>query len=214
MNPIRHVLVSAHIFLPVALSVGCRSAANGATPEDCAPVSSELPAESSGEGIGGEYQLRLVATSGAKVGSAVDGTLRLQPQAGELRYRSLAGADSSVVHPLYGTAELDLRAVDAVQVGSISSGDPAAPGVLVIERHERAGQTPRAEITLRLGSEANRRDRQRVDGGYTALRVRQLKPRGFTGTWASGVLRERSAGYFCAVRKDGDDGMDREGESR
>ena len=175
--------------------------ASGAAPEDCAPVTSELPAESSAEGIDGEYQLRLVATSGAKAGSTVDGTLRLQPQTGELRYRSRPGADSSVIHTMYGAAELELAAVDAVQVGSISSTDPMAPGVLVIEQHARAGQPPRADITLRLGSEANRRDRQRVDGGYTALRVQELGPSGFSGTWASGVLRERSAGYFCAVRK-------------
>jgi hypothetical protein len=165
-----------------------------------------LASESSGDEIAGEYQLRLVATSGAKVGSTVDGTLSLQPQTGRLRYRPRPGADSSLVHPLYGSAEVDLDAVDAVQVGSISASDPAAPGVLVIERHERAGQAPRAEITLRLGSEANRQDRQRVDGGYTALKVRQVSPTGFSGSWRSGVLRERSAGYFCAVRKDGKDG--------
>jgi hypothetical protein len=179
-------------------------------PQDCAPVTSELPAETSAEGIDGEYQLRLVATSGAKAGSRVDGALRLQPQTGELRYRSRSGADSSVVYAMYGAAELELAAVDAVQVGSISSTDPMAPGVLVIEQHARAGQPPRADITVRLGAEANRRDRQRVDGGYTALRVQELSPSGFSGTWASGVLRERSAGYFCAVRKaeDGKNGKD------
>jgi hypothetical protein len=186
--------------------MACRAAADGATPEACAPAMSALPAESSGQVIDGEYQLRLVATSGAKAGSAVDGILKLQPQTGELRYRPRVGADSSVIHPLYGAAELNLGAVDAVQVGSISSTDPAAPGVLVIEQHERPGQAPRADLTLRLGSEANRRDRQRVDGGYTALRVRQLNSSGFSGTWASGILRERSAGYFCAVRKDGKEG--------
>ena len=189
------------LVLSVATWVGCRAAANGATPEECAPITSQLPAESSAEGIAGEYQLRLVATSGAKAGSTVDGALRLRPQEGKLRYRSGPAADSSVIHPVYGAAELDLEAVDAVEVGSISSSDPTVPGVLVIERHERAGQTPRAEITIRLGSEANRRDRQRVDGGYTALRVRQVTSSGFAGSWASGVLRERSSGYFCAIRK-------------
>jgi hypothetical protein len=192
--------------LPLATWMGCRTAPSGAKPENCVPVTSALAAESSGEALAGEYQLWLVATSGTKVGSIVDGTLRLQPQTGELRYRSRRGADSSVVHPLYGAAELGLGAVDAVEVGSIRSNDPSAPGVLVIERHERAGQTPRAEITLRLGSEANRRDRQRVDGGYTVLRVQELRPSGFSGAWASGVLRERSTGYFCAVRKGGNDG--------
>ena len=157
------------------------------------------------EGVSGEYRLRLVATSGAKAGSSVDGTLKLQPQVGALRYRlRMAGSlDSSVVHPLYGTAELNLKAVDAVQVGTMASSDPEAPGVLVIQRHERASKNPRAEITLRLGSEANRRDRQRIEGGYTALRVRQVTATEFAGTWASGIVRERSAGYFCAVREDG-----------
>jgi hypothetical protein len=138
----------------------------------------------------------------------VDGTLKLRPHVGDLRYRvRMAGSlDSSVVHPLYGTAELNLKAVDAVQVGTIASDDPAAPGVLVIQRHERAGQVPRSEITVRLGSEANRRDRHRIEGGYTALRVRQVTPERFAGTWASGVVRERSAGYFCAVRQDGKTG--------
>jgi hypothetical protein len=201
---VRWSAIGPGLGLPLITCIGCRAPADGAIPDKCAPVTTVLPAESAGEGIGGEYQLRLIATSGSKVGSTVDGTLRLQPQTGELRYRARPGADSSVVHPLYGAAELDLGAVDAVQVGSIASTDPSAPGVLVIEQHERAGQTPRAEITLRLGSEANRRDRQRVDGGYTALRVRELSPSGFSGTWASGVLRERSAGYFCAIRKDRD----------
>jgi hypothetical protein len=196
------------VALPLLGSVGCRSAVNGATPEKCAPVTEELSAESSMEASAGEYRLRLVATSGAKAGSSVVGTLKLRPQVGQLRYRMRTAGllDSSVVHPLYGTAELNLNAVDAVQVGAIASTDPAAPGVLVIQRHERAGQAPRAEITLRLGSEANRRDRQRIEGGYTALRVRQVTPTQFAGTWASGVLRERSAGYFCAVRKDGKGG--------
>jgi hypothetical protein len=196
--------------LPLLASLGCHSSANGATPEECAPITGELSAESSMEAISGDYRLRLVATSGAKAGSSVDGTLKLRPNVGELRYRArMAGSlDSSVVHPLYGTAELNLKAVDAVQVGTIASTDPAAPGVLVIQRHERTGQAPRAEITLRLGSEANRRDRHRIEGGYTALRVRQVTATEFAGTWASGVVRQRSAGYFCAVREDGNDGKD------
>jgi len=199
---VRWSVIRPGFVLPLLTWIGCR-ASGGVAPQDCAPVTSELSAETSAEKIGGEYQLRLVATSGVKAGSRVDGTLRLQPQTGELRYRSWPGSDSSVVHPMYGAAELELAAVDAIQVGSISSTDPMAPGVLVIEQHARAGQPPRADITLRLGSEANRRDRQRVDGGYMALRVRRVDSSGFAGSWASGVLRERSAGYFCAVRMGG-----------
>jgi hypothetical protein len=200
---------------PLIASTGCRSTANVATPEACVPVAGELPAESSMEAASGEYRLRLVATSGSKAGSSVDGTLKLQAHIGELRYRMRMGGslDSSVVHPLYGTAELNLEAVDAVQVGTIASSDPAAPGVLVIQRGDRTDEAPRAEITLRLGSEANRRNRQRIEGGYTALRVRQVTPTKISGTWASGVVREHSTGYFCAVRKDGKDGAEKDEES-
>lgn len=183
----------------------CRAQSGRASPQECAPVATELPATSTAEALAGEYQLRLVATSGRRSGSAVEGRLKLQSQLDSLRHRRRLGgaADSTVRHPLYGSTEVDLGAVDAVLVGSTSSLDPMQPGVLVMERHERAGQTPHAEIVMRLGSDANRRDRQRVDGGYTALRVRQLSATGFSGTWASGIQSERSAGYFCAVRKGG-----------
>ena len=149
--------------------------------------------------------MRLVATSGPKTGSAATGMLTLQPQTGALRYRVRPGGapDSSVVHPLYGSTDVDLAAVDAVLVGSTTSRDSTRPGVLVVERHARPGQPPLADIVLRLGSDANQRDRQRVDGGYTALRIRQLSPAGFSGTWASGIKSEQSGGYFCAERKDG-----------
>jgi hypothetical protein len=77
------------------------------------------------------------------------------------------------------------------------------PGVLVIEHHKVTGQAAAVEITIRLGSEANRQGLQhRVDGGYMALRVREASPKRLAGTWSSGVTMERAAGYFCAVRKD------------
>ena len=166
-------------------------------------MAAELPATSTAEALAGEYQLRLVATSGRMSGNTVEGRLKLEPQLDSLRYRVRlgGGADSAVRHPLYGSTEVDLAAVDAVLVGNTSSLDPFRPGVLVIERHARAGQAPRAEIVMRLGSEANRGDRQRVDGGYTALRVRRVSEEGFAGTWGSGVTGERAAGYFCATRR-------------
>ncbi|HJR15684.1 MAG TPA: hypothetical protein VJ808_02430 [Gemmatimonadales bacterium] len=169
-------------------------------------MTSELPDTSSIREFAGEYQLKLIATSGAKSGSVVEGTLKLVPQSPDLRYRTLPGAgvaDSSVVHPLYGAADIDLSRLDAVQVGSTTTLDPVQPGVLVLERHARPNRPRSTEIVLRLGSEANRRDRQRVDGGYMALRVLQLTPTGFSGNWSSGIMRERSAGHFCAVRAGG-----------
>ena len=120
----------------------CRAQSDPPAPQECAPPTSELSANSSADGISGEYQLRLVATSGTKAGATADGTLKLHPQSGNFRYRPRpSGAtDSSVVHPLYGSAELDLSAVDAVLVGSTTSVDPAMPGVLVIQRRGRPGR--------------------------------------------------------------------------
>ena len=189
----------------IALLVACRSAAGGASPQVCAPVADDRVAVSSSDNMAGEYHLRLVATSGAKTGSAVEGTLRLQPQSAALRYRARPGGapDSAVAHPFYGSVDLDLKAVDAVEVGATTSSDPMQPGALVIERRVTS-ETPAAlELTIRLGSEANRRDRQRFDGGYTALRVREASADRMAGSWASGVSSERSAGYFCAVRVGG-----------
>lgn len=196
--------------LSVGLLIGCSGAAGRATPEECAPVTARAPAAGTATPSAGEYQLRLVATSGAKTGASVEGTLSLQPQPDALLYRARLGGtvDTSVVHPLYGSADLDLGEVDAVSVGSIKSKDPMQPGVLVVERHA-PGDDPPTEIVIRLGSEANRRDRQRFDGGYTVLRVREVNDKGMAGTWASGITAERAAGYFCAVRKDEKDGRDR-----
>ena len=163
----------------------------------------ELPAASSATGLAGEYRLRFVATSGARKGATAEGSLRLEPQTGALRYRTRPGGaqDSTVLHPLYGATDVDLSLIDAVLVGSTTSLDPMQPGVLVMECHAAPGQPPRAEIVMRLGSDANRRDRQRFDGGYTALRVRQVGAGQLAGSWSSGVTAERAAGYFCATRR-------------
>jgi hypothetical protein len=172
---------------------------------ECAPSTTvQLSESSTAAGLAGEYRLRLVATSGAKAGATSEGTLTLKPQPGDLRYRTRRGGavDTTVIHPLYGSADLSLTAVDAVEVGSTRSMDPLQPGALAIEHRASSSK----QITIRLGSEANRRDRQRVDGGYTALRLQRLDPSGFGGTWASGITGERSAGYFCAVREEGKGG--------
>jgi hypothetical protein len=193
------------LLAPLLACWACRAASERPGPQDCAPPASEPPAITSARELAGEYRLKLVATSGAKAGSSTEGALTLQPQPPGLRYRSRLGGtvDSAVVHPQYGATEIDLGAIDAVLVGNTTSLDPTQPGVLVIERPAQSGRPEGAEIVLRLGSEANRQDRQRVDGGYTALRVRQLSPSAFSGTWGSGITLERSAGYFCAVREEG-----------
>jgi hypothetical protein len=182
----------------------CHSRSDEASPEECTPVTAPLPATATTEGREGTYRLKLVATSGTKQGAVAEGTLWLQEQDSSLWYRTrLDGRlDSTTAHPLFGTAEIDLNSLDAVLVGSTMSRDPLQPGVLVIERRAASGKPP-VSITMRLGSEANRQDQQRFDGGYTALRVQHVGPGRLAGSWSSGVTGERAAGYFCATRTGG-----------
>jgi hypothetical protein len=147
----------------------------------------------SAERLDGSYRLQLVATQGPKSGESVEGTLRIRLYDRALRAVTVNGIrDTAASYVLYGGVDVDLDRVGAVRPGDPGAEDPMRPGVLVIER--------KGTIVLRLGSEANRRDRARFDGGYTALRVRELDGDRFRGTWASGVRTERSAGYFCAER--------------
>ena len=87
---------------------------------------------------------------------------------------------------------MDVEAVAALRPGDLSSRDPQAPGVLVIQ--EDGG------LLMRLGSEANRRGVLRFDGGYTVLRVDRATADGFAGTWSSGQMEVQAAGEFCARR--------------
>jgi hypothetical protein len=185
----------------VGLAAGCSGAQAGqAEPQDCTPVPTDLPAEASADRMAGEYQLRMIATSGPKNGSSVDGRLRLLAQDSSLRRLILPGGmrDTSTTVPLYGTAEVDVSPVGAVYAGDLKSVDPTRPGVLVLESSARSAGGSR--VMLRLGSEANRRDRLRFDGAYTVLRVRRISEDGFAGNWESGVPLPRSGGHFCATR--------------
>jgi hypothetical protein len=108
--------------------------------------------------------------------------------------------DTTVVYAAFGTTDVDLPAVGAVKVGSTTSRDPTRPGVVVLERRTTTEAGPATQITLRLGSEANRREVTRFDGGYTALYVREISGDRFAGEWASGVGRTQTRGHFCATR--------------
>jgi hypothetical protein len=186
----------------------CHSARPGSAPaagsssSPCEPPRGALPPGVTAAGLAGEYRLHITATSGSSTGRWVEGTLRLAPVADPA-----AGAvvvmgvkDPTSAYALTGSGELDPATLGAVSTGSLATTDPEAPGVLVMERHPRdpgAG----TEIILRLGSDANQRGRLRYDGGYFALMVRGIGPRGFTGTWSSGAGAASSAGgYFCAER--------------
>ncbi|HEY9506522.1 MAG TPA: hypothetical protein VIQ27_11150 [Gemmatimonadales bacterium] len=178
----------------IALLAGCGGANAGqADPQACAPV--EAPAaEVAATGLAGEYTVRMIATSGTKEGASTGGRLALMEQDSASRSlkRSDGTVDTTYSFPLYGTAEVDFAAVGATVPGEAGSTDPLSPGVLVI-------QSP-GGVTLRIGSEANRRGVRRFDGGYTVLQVQQVDDQGFAGTWRSGVGLEQTGGHFCAVK--------------
>jgi hypothetical protein len=182
----------------LAVLMGCRQQQaqqqGRAEPEPCGPVAGELPAGSRLDGLEGGYRLRMAASTGQKKGATVDGHLRLEPNDTSHLFRSRLGGtrDTTARYPYFGTAEIDLEAVDAIRPGDLASLDPDLPGVLAIESSN--------EVMLRLGSEANRSDVVRFEGGYTVLRVRRIGAHGFQGNWSSGGPMQTASGYFCAER--------------
>lgn len=182
----------------------CHSASPAAKPaaDSCSAPAGELPRAATAADLGGEYRLRLVATSGPRSGTTADARLRLAPLPDSLQAAPpiLGIRDTTTRYPLGGTVDLDPDAVGAVRTGDLGSTDPAAPGVLVIERRPIAPDAP-PSVMLRLGADANRRGIVRFDGGYFALTVRRLDADGFAGTWSSGTGVGGVSGYFCAERE-------------
>ena len=187
-------------WLGLTLLTACSPQPGAAAPEQCAPVTGALPAGTTAQGLEGEYQLRMIASSGPQAGDTVVGQLRLVPHDSSMRRLTIAGKvrDGGMTVPLYGSLDLDPSTVGALYAGNLSSLDPNRPGVAVFQSDGLPGQSPR--VLLRLGSEANRRDELRFDGPYTVLRVAEISEEGFAGTWDSGAPLPRSGGHFCAKR--------------
>ena len=156
----------------------------------CEPVADGLDEEATLSDRVGRYHLVLVADSGGIARRTVSGQLTLR----RLTLDPEPSRDTAT--PLYGYTDLDPRSVGAHRVGDPGSKDSAAPGVLVLERTEYG----RRGITLRMGSDANRKDLVRYDGAYTVLRVHRIDEDGFAGSWRSGGGLDLSVttGYFCA----------------
>jgi hypothetical protein len=180
--------------LPVLVAVGCSGGAGEAEPKPCAPIEADLPGDAGAEQLEGEFRIRLVAPSANGDERATTGTLKLFPNEASPR-----GGDTTYAYPFFGTLEADLAEIGATAPGDIGSLDPMQPGVLVIQRLADTPVRP-GRLMLRLGSVANRRDVVRFDGGYTALRVRELDADGFAGNWESGTRTPSARGYFCATR--------------
>lgn len=176
----------------------CRGRVEANENAACVPTTDTLPADASAAALAGEYRVTIVATTGPAVGDTARGTLSLQPYAEQMQQMPGAGGavDPNFVAPLFGALNVDITRLGAARLGALGSQDPNMPGVIVIERV--VGE-PKS-ILLRLGSEANRRDRQRFDGGYTVLEVQTLSDDSFAGFWRSGVTRTQAEGFFCAVR--------------
>lgn len=164
----------------------------------CEAAEGILPHAFDVAGMAGDYTLRLYATHGDSAGRDVAGTLHLVLQADSLReYEMISGpVSTTMVTPLYGSADVKLSAVGAVTEGGLASTDPVKPGVAVIERHVDLG----VELTLRFGSLSNMRGRTVFDGAYMALSAKWGGSDRFGGSWGSGVMASSTQGYFCADR--------------
>lgn len=158
---------------------------------ECSPSTGELSAGVSIDDLAGDHELIMVATEGEAQGDTVKGLLWLEP----FPSGAEPPARENFTMPLYGTLDLEVSRLGAHVPGDAGSNDPAMPGVLVIE--STAGP-PR--VMLRLGSDANRFDRQPFEAEYTILEVRELGDDGFRGTWRSGLTDTEAAGFFCAER--------------
>lgn len=184
----------------VVLGCGGNQSQTAAGTMACVPVEGSLAEGVDVTSWAGDYLLTLVTTTGDSSGKQVSGSMNLAAQSDDLKMGEPGTMDAATLMPLVGTVAVDLGAVHAVEVGALDSEDPMAPGVLVLERpYQKQSGEAATEVTIRLGSEANRRSTTRFDGGYTALFVLQAGPGGLAGNWASGVTGQRAGGHFCAV---------------
>jgi hypothetical protein len=192
-------IAAAAVVSDDAQSTGAGAAATGETLDvpECVRVTEDPGVEVSLDGWAGEYVLTMVEEVEGEAWRSARGELVLHEQIAALR--QFAGAAGGVIPgvgaPLFGTTDVSVAAVGALSVGDLSSDDPDAPGVLVIESDAGGGKS----TMLRFGSDANRRDMTRFDGGFTVLNVHQVGDGTFSGTWSSGSRRPEANGFFCVV---------------
>lgn len=137
--------------------------------------------------LAGTYELFLFDADGE---ASASGALELVPNSAPG-----ANADPLVGPPplLAGSTAIDGASIGATFAGDAASTAPDAPGVGLYRFAED-------DVRLRLGAEANRRDRTRFDGAHTTLTVTSVADDRFGGTWTSSVDAEEANGTFCARR--------------
>lgn len=193
-TPSRAAIAGLFVLLAGGVA-GCAKRSEGeALQAACEPIGVPRMENAEAERLAGEYEITLEATDGPAAGRSSRGRLSLWPNPPDLQGLASAGGGvrSDASAPLYGATDVDVEAVGALRLGDPSSEDTGAPGVLLVERGD--------QIVLRVGSEANRRDVLRFDGGYLALWVERVTEKGFAGSWTSGVMGVQARGRFCAVR--------------
>ena len=178
---------------PAALALlwACAPRPAAADPQACAPNTASLEAGARATSLEGEYRVRLVATSGPRNAGTSDGNLRLSRAAS-------SGGTTRTRHVLVGTSDVRVEDVGGPDLDATSK-DPVRPGVVGFDLPPLP-ESAAPRIMLRLGAEANRQDVTRVEGPYTVLRLREIRPDGFSGDWTSGAPLPVAEGYFCAWR--------------
>lgn len=187
-----------------AVSIGCAAnqqvSGSACTPP---PEGAQLDSDLDAEDLAGEYRIVMVGTTADYADRQIEGTLALHPQDSALQSLSYAGGVpiTGARMPLYGALEAEVEEVGGMRLGDATVLDPSQPGVAVLEQVSPSGTGSVTSVTLRIGSDANRRDMVRFDGGFMALYVREITPEGFRGGWAAGVRGPAYEGYFCALRR-------------
>jgi hypothetical protein len=213
-----HLFGMLNAFLPrtislIVLAGLATSEAESAYGQDatkCLAVSDSLPTPDTARLTGGTYTLEMVATAGAKPGAKARGTLTLVPTLGtdrspRTRLRPRTDENRRAI-PFWGYIDADLLSVGAplpdgknADEPQPHSRDPIYPGVLVHIQNWGSRTLPQ-QIVLLVGTSLNARvrlDYMVLDGPGILMKVRQLLPDGFLGTWHQGG-RLVAGGYFCA----------------
>jgi hypothetical protein len=182
------LLLVAWAPLPPASTAEC--------PTSLQPVDASSPPD-----FTGRYRLVMAATEGPKQGRIARGTVTLRRLHGPIPMPKVTGGtyDYATVHPFYGTAAIDLAAVGATTMGSLSAADSLAPGA-AIEVITGRGNHPVLELSL--GSGNNDHGKLILDGAITPMVIERAGPDGFTGHWDAyySYTTYHAAGTFCATR--------------